>query len=147
MAAEDIGVLYNTKIPSYADPADIQEALRLYHYGTNSPSAITNTEPDNIANPSIAYWLKTIEDAIAALEAQGAGGLVSATKPTGAVEGFIWMDSSSSSGSATVLGNISYTATEPSSPSNGQLWVVKNSSPLIQKVYDADTSTWKTIGA
>lgn len=147
MAAEDIGVLYNTKIPSYADPADIQEALRLYHYGTTDPAQITNSNTANIVNPSIAYWLKTIQASITALEAQGVGGIVSASKPTGSPEGFIWMDSSSSSGSTAVLANIAYTATEPSSPSNGQLWVVKGSSPLIQKIYDADTSTWKTIGA
>ena len=147
MAAEDIGVLYNTKIPSYADPADIQEALRLYHYGTTDPAQITNQLKSAIVEPSIAYWLKTIQEAITALEAQGVGGIVSSTKPTGAPEGFIWMDSSSSSGSSAVLANIAYTATEPSSPSNGQLWVVKGSSPLIQKIYDADTSTWKTIGA
>ena len=27
--------LYPTKIPGYEDAADIQEALRLYHYGSN----------------------------------------------------------------------------------------------------------------
>ena len=33
MAAESIGVLIPTKIPAFIDDADIQAALRLYHYG------------------------------------------------------------------------------------------------------------------
>ena len=35
MAAENIGTVYPTKIPGLEDPADIQAALKLYHYGTS----------------------------------------------------------------------------------------------------------------
>jgi hypothetical protein len=59
MTAEiPIGELIPTKIPGLSDDADVQEALRLYHYGsyTYSPS---NTSPINLVEPSMA---KTIYD-------------------------------------------------------------------------------------
>ena len=59
MTAEiPIGDLIPTKIPGLSDDADVQEALRLYHYGsyTYSPS---NTVPANLVEPSMA---KTIYD-------------------------------------------------------------------------------------
>ena len=34
MAVESIGTLVPTKIPGYTDAADIQAALRAYHYGS-----------------------------------------------------------------------------------------------------------------
>ena len=36
MASENIGNLYPSKIPGYEDAADIQAALRLYHYGSTT---------------------------------------------------------------------------------------------------------------
>jgi hypothetical protein len=43
---ESIGTLVPTKIPGLSDPADIQAALRLYHYGDyayNSANASTGS--------------------------------------------------------------------------------------------------------
>ena len=41
---------YPTKIPGYADAADIQEALRLYHYGSNIiPPTSLDINPKSIA--------------------------------------------------------------------------------------------------
>jgi len=40
-----------------------------------------------------------------------------------------------------------YISGTPTSPTDGTLWVVKGSSPLLMKIYDSATSTWKTIGA
>ena len=34
MAVENIGSLVPTKIPALADDADIQDALKAYHYGS-----------------------------------------------------------------------------------------------------------------
>ena len=52
MAVESIGALYPTKIPGYADAADIQAALRAYHYGSyayntanTSPASVTEANP------------------------------------------------------------------------------------------------------
>ena len=70
MAAESIGALYSTKIPGYADNADIQAAFKLYHYGSTD----YNTANDNTANlvsPSIAYTLNDIQDQITNLDPTG----------------------------------------------------------------------------
>lgn len=68
MTAEiPIGDLIPTKIPGYSDDADIQAALRLYHYGsyTYSPS---NTSPANLVSPSIAKTIYDIEQDISTLD-------------------------------------------------------------------------------
>lgn len=59
----------NTLIPSLTDNADIQEALRLYHYGAPSGTGVgqydpTNTNPANLVNPSIAHSLYSLQTQI-----------------------------------------------------------------------------------
>lgn len=146
MADADIGAIYPTKIPGYDANADIQAALRLYHYGSTDYTA-SNTDESALVNPSIAYHLKTIQDSIDAINALGAGGTVSATEPTTVSEGYIWLDTASSPGVSPVNPTAIYISTTPAYPTDGTLWVVKGSSPLLMKIYDASDSTWKTIGA
>jgi hypothetical protein len=63
MAAESIGNLVPTKIPGLSDQADIQAALRLYHYGSyNFDTA--ETDPAELVNPSIAYTINDLQDQI-----------------------------------------------------------------------------------
>ena len=50
------------KMPELTDPADIQVALRNYHYGQDAPLA-TGTPP----TAGIAYYLKQIQDSIAVI--------------------------------------------------------------------------------
>lgn len=145
MADADIGSIYPTKIPGYDANADIQAALRLYHYGSNT-YLTSNTDEAQLVNPSIAYHLKTIQDSIDAINALGAGGTVSATEPTTVSEGYVWLDTSSAPGVSPVNPTAIYISTTPTSPTDGTLWVVKGSSPLVMKIYDSSTSTWKTIG-
>ena len=57
--------LFNTKIPGLSDAADIQAALRLYHYGTYSYDG-ANTNPAILPVPSMAKHLQTLVDADAA---------------------------------------------------------------------------------
>ena len=67
MAAESIGTLVPTKIPSLSDQADIQAALRLYHYGSYTfDTAETNAA--NLVNPSVAYTINNIQSQISALD-------------------------------------------------------------------------------
>lgn len=54
MATTDIGTKYNTQIPELSENADIQTALRIYHYGQSS-------EPTNLNANSIAGYLNTLE--------------------------------------------------------------------------------------
>lgn len=146
MADSSIGNIYETKVPGYDANADIQAALRLYHYGSTSYDP-ANTNKAVLVNPSIAFHLKTIQDSIDAINALGAGGQVSTTLPTGKPEGYIWVDSNSTPGVSSVNPSAIYTSATPTSPTDGTLWVVKGSSPLLIKIYDSATSTWKTIGA
>ena len=68
MAVESIGTLVPTKIPGYADAADIQAALRAYHYGSYTfDTAETNTA--NLINPSMAYSITNLQTQITAITA------------------------------------------------------------------------------
>jgi hypothetical protein len=84
---------YNTIIPSLTDDADIQEALRMYHYGTTDGSI-----PDDGANPiaaeSIAAYLGDLQSQITGI---GIGSEYSSTAPTLTNDdnGYIWVDSTS----------------------------------------------------
>jgi hypothetical protein len=91
--AESIGNLYETAIPALSDTADIQEALRIYHYGANSGSGDgqyppTNTDPNNLVIPSVAYHLFNLQEQITDFEAGvlpsayvAKGTLISASQP------------------------------------------------------------------
>ena len=63
MAVESIGTLVPTKIPGLSDPADIQAALRAYHYGSYTFDT-SETDPENLINPSIAYTINALQDQI-----------------------------------------------------------------------------------
>jgi hypothetical protein len=63
MAAENIGTLVQTKIPGYADAADIQAALRVYHYGSYTFD-INEDDPAELVNPSIAYTINDLQEQI-----------------------------------------------------------------------------------
>jgi hypothetical protein len=67
--AEDIGQLFKTKIPSLSEAADIQEALRLYHYGAPTGVGINdydinNTAPGNLKPSSVAGHLQSLDNRI-----------------------------------------------------------------------------------
>jgi len=70
MASESIGALYSTKIPGYADNADIQAAFKLYHYGSLEYDK-TNVNTANLVSPSIAYTLNDLQVQIDDLDPAG----------------------------------------------------------------------------
>lgn len=146
MADVSIGNIYSTKVPGYEDAADIQSALRTYHYGSSSYDE-TNSNTAALVNPSIAHHLQNIQDSIDALEALGTGSVVSNTQPTTVQEGLLWLDIDSTPGSTPQNPTAIYTAIEPSTPTDGTLWCVKGSSPLLLKIYNSATDEWDTIGA
>ena len=66
---DSIGNLYETEVPALSDVADIQEALRIYHYGAPSGSGpgqypISNSAPSNLVVPSMAYHLYNLQEQI-----------------------------------------------------------------------------------
>lgn len=64
--------LYPTKIPGYEDAADIQEALRLYHYGSSTipTEDVLGSVPSGINTKSIAGYFKAIDNTIETLATQ-----------------------------------------------------------------------------
>ncbi len=64
---ESIGALVPTKIPGLSDPADIQAALRLYHYGDYAYNS-ANASAGSLVNPSIAYTINNLQSQITAID-------------------------------------------------------------------------------
>jgi hypothetical protein len=132
---------YDTKVPSYNESADIQEALKLFLYGTPTPPS----NPSEIQSPSLAGHLKEIEADITVINNRGLGSAVSATEPTGVANGYVWLDSDSGVSASTQYSESYYAGAAPQSPTTGTLWVDSNSSPLIMYVWSG--TAWRAIGA
>lgn len=142
MAAEDIGSIYNTKVPSLADPADIQEAIKLYHYGslTYNPS---NTNPSLLPNPSIAHHLNDIQEQIDEINESGIGSDFTETEPVSPDDGFIWMDANSSAGFGVIYSTALYSNDQPTTNlSDGMIWIDKDSALKETFVWDAALEQW-----
>jgi hypothetical protein len=158
MAVENIGNLVPTKIPALSDDANIQDALKAYHYGSyDFNTAETNTA--NLLNPSIAYTITNLQTQIttkAALEvAARDSSRATTTAPTAAAftafsntipDGYVWLDTDSSAGVGYYSATSAYTTTAPSTNlANGLIWIKKGSSPLEMYVYNGDTSTFNRV--
>ncbi len=146
MASENIGSLYPTKMPGYDDAADIQAALRLYHYGSETYDPNT-TDPDDIPPSSVAGYLRALEDEVGTLQSVGFGSEYSPDEPQNATNGYIWVDSNAALATEYSIPSVIYQNSEPTTNlSSGMLWVDKDSSPLTMYVYDEDLG-WREIGA
>ena len=158
MAVENIGNLVPTKIPALIDDANIQDALKAYHYGSyDFDTAETNTA--NLLNPSIAYTITNLQTQIttkAALEVSARDiSRATTTAPTAAAftafsntipDGYVWLDKDSSAGVGYYAATSVYTATAPSTNlANGLIWIKKGSSPIEMYVYNGDTSTFDQV--
>ena len=154
MAAENIGELVPTKIPGYADAADIQAALRLYHYGSYTFD-INEDDPAQLVNPSIAYTLNSMQTEIDAIDLDDTvqktdfnqkGDLITASAPD--TPGIISVGANGSvltANSATESG-LEWAA--PSvTPTNSVTLTNKTlSSPVINTGFNQQTGTSYTIG-
>lgn len=142
--AENIGTQIPTKIPSLSENADIQAALRLYHYGEGFDH--TSNAPLNTA--SMAGYISSIQEDIAEINAAGYGSTYSTgnpinTPPTGVGDGYIWVDADSSLGAQPGL-VAAYQVSAPSNPVLGTLWVDSTDENALElKVYNG--TTWKVI--
>lgn len=142
--------LYNTQIPALSENANIQEALRVYHYGVGTGLPTTTSQ---IQEQSVAGHLKKIRTDITTLQNKGLGSSYSVNEPTSVDNGFVWVDADSAAPifgtpPATVPSVARYQNTAPTTGLvDGMLWVDKDSSPLKMYVYDLATTTWREIGA
>jgi hypothetical protein len=139
MAVESIGSLYPTKIPGLADAADIQAALRAYHYGSYSYNT-ANTSPASLEAGSIAKFLYDIEQDIVALENRpSSGGEVDTSAPAAGdftpaeiPDGFIWVDEDGSLGGAPIGATAVFTNSAPTtSLTTGTIWVDKDATAVL----------------
>ena len=134
MAAESIGTLYPTNIPGYTDIADIQAALRLYHYGTYEYNTANTSTASLVAN-SIAGYLNEIQEDIVALEARPSSGgevlndapIAGDFEPEGIPNGFVWVDGNGSLGGQPTSATSVFTNTAPTtSLTTGLIWIDKD---------------------
>jgi hypothetical protein len=134
MATESIGTLIPTAIPGYTDSADIQAALRAYHYGSYSYDP-ANTSTASLVTPSMAKTIYDIQTDITSLENRpSSGGEVDATQPAPAdftppeiPDGFIWVDQDGTVGGQPTSATSVFTNSAPTtSLTTGVIWVDKD---------------------
>lgn len=149
--------VFNTIIPGYDDPADIQAALKLFLYGSTSYNANPDSYPGSteeariaaaksaLPNPSIARYIHVIEQEIAAIRALGIGSSYG-TEPASPISGQIWMTSAAVDIVPSPAVAV-YQATTPTTELfNGLLWVDSSGATPVLKVYDTATTSWKVVG-
>jgi len=138
---ESIGPIFSTQVPSLSENANIQDALKIFHYGTKTvPSNVSQVIPN-----SVAGHLQSANLRLQTLEQLGIGSAYSPNEPSSKVDGAIWVDANSN---APIYENFFvayYQESQPSAEENGLLWV--NSSTKEIKVYDAADETWKTVAS
>jgi hypothetical protein len=140
MAAESIGALYSTKIPGYADNADIQAALRAYHYGSYSFDT-SESNAANLINPSIAYTLNNLQGQITALDPAG-----SVSKSVIDAKGDLLVGSANDTVDNLSLGTNGYVLTVDTAQTLGVKWAApsvttSNSATLTNKTISYDDNT------
>jgi len=158
MAVENIGNLVPTKIPALVDDANIQDALRAYHYGSYDFDTAEN-DTANLLNPSIAYTINDLQEQIddqVALELAARD--ISSAQNSAPVaadftafsntipDGYIWVDKDAPAPVGYLSATSIYTATEPTTGlANGVLWIKKGTSPIEVYVYNGDTSGFDQV--
>ena len=114
---ESIGSLYNTQIPSYSENADIQEALRLYHYGSTDYNT-ANTNTANLVSPSIAATLNSLQTQISAISPVDVG-IIDA-------KGDLLIGSANNTVDNLTVGSNNYVLTADSAQTLGVKWAARD---------------------
>jgi len=146
MAAESIGALYSTKIPGYADNADIQAAFKLYHYGSTDYNT-ANANTANLVTPSIAYTLNDLQVQITNLDPAG-----SVSKSVIDAKGDLLVGSANDTVDNLTVGSNEFVLTADSSQTLGIKWAapavgLTNSVTLTNKTLTSPIVNSPTITA
>lgn len=153
MAAENIGELYPTKIPGYIDDADIQAALRVYHYGSYDFDP-NETDPLELPAESLAYHLYDIQVQVDALDARAYTSSQAQTNepvagdytPEEIPNGSIWLDTDANFVNGQYGATAIYTTTAPTTNLvDGIIWIKKGSTPLELYVYNSYSLSWDQV--
>jgi hypothetical protein len=144
MAAESIGALYSTKIPGYADNADIQAAFKLYHYGSTDYNT-ANANTGDLVSPSIAYTLNNLQGQITGLDPAG-----SVSKSIIDAKGDLLVGSANDAVDNLTVGSNNYILTADSSETLGIKWAapavsLDNSATLTNKTLTSPVITTPTL--
>jgi hypothetical protein len=158
MAVEDIGTLVPTKIPALVDDANVQDALKAYHYGSYDFDT-TETDPEELINPSIAYTINDLQNQIhnqTTLEAAARN--ISSAQNSAPVaanftafsetipNGYIWVDKDAPAPVGYMSATSIYTAIQPTTGlANGVIWIKKGSVPIEMYVYNSGTSSFDRV--
>jgi hypothetical protein len=154
MAAENIdGTVggngpFNTSIPGLSDNADIQEALRVYHYGSKTPPA----NLAGVTSKSIAGHFKAISDRVQIVESTGIGSGYQANEPTSVPNGYLWVDADSAAPVfdetlVSVPSVVKYQNSQPTTNlKDGMIWVDKDDQFVNTYVYDETGTSWVRTG-
>lgn len=136
----------NTLMPDLSDTANIQEALRLYHYGAPSGTGIgqydpTNTNPANLVNPSIAHSLYNLQTQISSIS-----GNLGVQASTWSAKGVLVSATAASSVAALTVGTNGQVLTANSATSTGLQWATPsvtdvNTVTLLNKTLTAPKIT------
>jgi len=140
MAAESIGAIYSTKIPGYADNADVQAAFKLYHYGSTDYNT-ANADTGVLVNPSIAYTLNDLQGQITALDPAG-----SVSKSIIDAKGDLLVGSANDTVDNLALGTNGYVLTVDTAQTLGVKWAApsvttSNSVTLTNKTVSYNDNT------
>lgn len=152
MAVESIGTLVPTKIPGLADAADIQTALRIYHYGDPDYNTANSSE-GSLVNPSIAYTINDLQNQIDAVDLSTA-----VLKTDFAAKGDILSASANDTLSILSVGTNGAVLTANSATATGLQWVTPEvtlinavtltnktlTSPIISTISNTGTLTLPT---
>jgi hypothetical protein len=118
MAEQLIGTLVPTKIPGYADVADIQAALKVYHYGSYTFNT-AETDAGQLINPSIAYTINNLQSqitnlpvSIKAVDYNAKGVLLTASAASTVHKLSVGIDGQVLTANAAVTGGLSWTTPE-----------------------------------
>jgi hypothetical protein len=121
---------FTTRVPLLSSPANIQEALVLYHYGVDADLSSTPTPSDN----SPYGYFTELTERIVDLETTPSGGGIATTEVpfniiktdnsiTTLPEGYIWVDENGVVESIVESGTAVYAPNQPANPTHGQVWV------------------------
>lgn len=146
MASESIGTLYSTKIPGYADNADIQAAFKLYHYGSLEYDT-TNSNTAQLVSPSIAYTLNDLQVQIDDLDPAG-----SVSKTVIDAKGDLIIGSANDTVDNLSVGSNGYVLTADSAQTLGVKWAIPsvtttNSVTLTNKTISYDNNALSGVAS
>lgn len=139
--SESIGSLFSTKVPGFSDVANIQEALRIYHYGASTGTGvgeydINNIDPESLINPSIAYSLHDIQSQLDGLSAASSIPLSAFT-----VKGSLLVGTGSSTYVQLPVGSDGYILTANSATASGLEWSTPTVTPTNTVTFTNKTLT------